>query len=363
MQISDNDLQSFYTLLTPRIKADLSAWYGNEARLVGEPTFHPRPWSYFFRYRVQINGSKEQAVLAKIRHIENMSISEAVQDEKMRAEMQDEFDSLVKIRNVFSHAADAERFATIRQLALYKDLNTLMMEEADIHTLKSRFQKPAMWVEGSARKVFESHLELTGHWLRTFHDQIGDAQTGPFFSEALYQKTQANLQRIQAGSGKNLIFLQSLLDSLYNQHRDRTLPYRMTHDNYSLANVFVTGDEKICSFDPHNKPGSMYLDIAKLITDMQTCAIQVSTSGLSVPPSRLAKFNAAFLSGYFRSEPVDVSALNLYCLILLIEKWAETEEKVVEATGARKLAYALASIPMRSYFLRLIRRQMQNHEN
>ena len=363
MQISDKDLQSCSTLLTPRIKADLASWYGKEARLVGEPTFHPRSWSYFFRYRIQVNASKEQAVLAKIRHIENMSISEAMQDETMRVEMKNEFDSLVKIRDIFTHAENAGWFATIRQLALYEDLNILVMEEADIYTLKSRFQKPAMWRNGSARRGFESQLELAGRWLRTFHDQIGDAHTGPFFSEALYQKTQANLQQIETGSGKDLNFLKSRLDSLYNQYRDRILPYRVAHDNFNLANVFVTGAERICSFDPHNKPGAIYLDIAKLITDMETCAIQVLTFGMSVPPSQVEKFNASFLHGYFQSNPVDVSALNLYCLLLLIEKWAENEEKVAEATGARKLAYAIASMPMRSYFLRLLLRKMQNNEN
>lgn len=358
MQISDNDLKSFYTLLTPRIKADLASWYGEEARLVGEPTFHPRPWSYFFRYRIQVNASKEQAVLAKIRHIENMSISEAMQDEKMKEEMKDEFDSLMKIRDIFVRAENAGRFATIRQLALYEDLNTLVMEEADIHTLKSRFQKPAMWLEGSARKVFESHLELTGHWLRTFHDQIGDAHGGPFFGEGLSQKVQSNLQRIRANSGTDVMFLQSLMETSYRQNQDKTLPYRITHDNFSLANVFVTGDEKICSFDPHNKPGAIYLDIAKLITDMETCFMQLATYGMSIPPSRLEKFNATFLRGYFQSEPVDVSALNLYRLILLIEKWAETEDKIAEATGARKTAYTVSTLLMRNYYLRLIRRRI-----
>lgn len=357
MHISDNQLKAFYALLTPRIKADLPSWYGSDARLVGEPTFHPRPWSYFFRYRIQVNGSAEGAVLAKMRHIENMNISEAMQDIKMREEMKDEYESLVKIRDIFVHAKDAEQFSTIRQLAFYEDLNVLVMEEADIHTLKSHFQKPAMWSEGKARKVFESHLELAGHWLRTFHDQVGGGNVGAFFSEALYQKVQGHLQRIQSSSGKNVGFLRSLMDRLYTQYKNKELHQCITHDNFSLANVFITGDGRICSFDPHNKPGSMYLDLAKLITDMETSAIQVSTFGWRIPSSRLEKFNAAFLGGYFQSEPMDVSALNLYRLILLIEKWDENEEKVAEATGGRKLIYRLIAMPMRIYLMGLIRRR------
>lgn len=358
MQISDNDLKSFYALLTPRIEADLAAWYGSDARLIAEPTFHPRPWSYFFRYRIQMGDSRERAVLAKIRHIENMNVSESMRDTKMREEMKDEYESLVKIRDIFAHAEDAERFSTIRQLAFYEDLNVLVMEEADIRTLKTNFQKPVMWIEGNARRVFESHLELTGKWLRVFHDQIGDAREGPFFSEAFYQRVQENLKRIRPVYGKDVESLQSMVRKLYDQYKNKTLPYRITHDNFSLANVFVTGDEKICSFDPHNKPGSIYIDIAKFIVDMETCAIQVLTFGMSIPPSRLKKFNAAFLRGYFRSEPVDFHALNLYRLIYLLEKWDDNEEKALLAGGAKKILYGIAALPMRRYFSKLIHRQV-----
>ena len=362
MHISDDDLQSFYSLLTPRIKADLSSWYGSDARLVGEPTFDARPWSYFFRYRVQVNDSDEQAVLAKIRHIENMNIYEAMNDEKMREEMREEFDSLVKIRDIFTHIEDAERFFAIRHLTFYEDLNILVMEEADIHTLKSRFQKPTMWMEGNVRKVFKSYLELTGRWLRVFHDRIGNAHEGPFFSETLYQKAQTNIQRIQSGSGKDLFYLESLMNTLYDQYENQTLPYRTTHDNFSLANVFLTDKEKICSFDPHNKPGAAYLDIAKLITDMETCFTQLLTYGMSVPLSRLENFNASFMQGYFQNETVNVSALNLYRLILLIEKWDETEEKMAEAKGIHKLIYGVGAAFMRSYYLRLIHRRVKYYE-
>jgi hypothetical protein len=162
------ELDSFKLTLTNKIQQDLPTWYGPSAELLGSPTFQSRPWSYFFRYVVRVSGVSTKALLVKIRHTETMSIIEAMGHEKMKAEMQDEYDSLVKIRKTFANLPD--EFFAIRPLAYYADLNVLVMEEADIRPVKSYFQARAMWWEGQARVSFEGILARVGRWLRIFHD-------------------------------------------------------------------------------------------------------------------------------------------------------------------------------------------------
>lgn len=101
----------------------------------------------------------------------------------------------------------------------------------------------------------------------------------------------------------------------------------------------------------------MYLDIAKLITDMEACFIQLVTLGMSIPSPRLEKFNTPFLQGYFNSELVDDAALNLHRFILLIESWEEMEEKMAEAPDIHKMIYDLAEIYIRNHFMHLIGRR------
>jgi len=360
-QISTSDLETFNTLFTPRIQADIPAWYGRQARLVGTPTCQRRPWSFFFRYRIRLSDSREQAVLVKIRHDGKMQLAEAMQDMMMRAQARDEFESLVKVRDNFTNIEAAALFAAIRPLAYYADINALVTEEMEICNFKSNFERPAMWVEGRARKTFDAQLELAGRWLRIFHEKIGEAAEATFFSGMRYDMVRENLNRIQSTSGLDLKFLQSLLDKLYQQFQGKTLEYRILHGDYHMSNVFITGEGKVCSFDSHNLPGPIYVDLAKMITNMETCRIQVATYGLSVPAARLEGFNAAFLRGYFNSGPVDHDALNLYRLIRLIEKWDEDEDRLEKVAGSRKLSRALVAIPVRSYFLRLIRKQVQAH--
>jgi len=132
------------------------------------------------------------------------------------------------------------------------------------------------------------------------------------------------------------------------------VPYRILHEDFNSANIFVTKDGKICSFDPHNQPGPLYIDLAKIITDVETYRIQVITNGLWVPYPRLQIFHISLLRGYFGSESVDQSALSLFRFLSLMEKWKDAEIRFESSTSRWKFLYSLAMPQMRKYFLSLI---------
>jgi hypothetical protein len=353
---------SFFSVLTPRIQADLPTWYGNDAKLVGLPKFSSRHWSFIVRYLVQVSDTNVKAILVKIKHTESMSLSEAILSKKMGQEAKDEYETLVKITIIFSRGGNSYMFLAIHPLALYEDLNAVVTEEADIRTLKSFFQSSNMLVEGEARKTFEEYLKLTGRWLRLFHDQIGRVEDGILFPQALYQSAQENLKKIQSqAKDRDLSDISDLVDGLYNRYENITVPYRILHEDFHLANVFVSGDGRICSFDPHNRPGCLYLDLAKFITDLETTRMLVLTNGFIVPPSRLKMFNEAFLQGYFEAEYIDRFALNLFRLLTLIQKWAENEIKLERSTGLQRFLYLLVTPQMRGYFQRILNKLVDEH--
>jgi hypothetical protein len=355
-QTASTELDLLLSQLTPRIQADLPIWYGPNAKLQGAPTFSPRPWSFFFRYAVQVSDSETKAVLVKIRHAKDMGISEAAASAKMKGEAAMEFESLSKIRNIFVGQNDASLFATIRPLALYEELSAVVAEEADIRDLRSYFQTPAMWLGQNQRKLFAGYLNRVGHWLRIFHDQVGTITTGPFWSEQHYRETLENLSTIAAVSPHpDLTLAKALITNLYQKYSNAELPQRILHNDFNSANVFVTGDGRICSFDPKNEPGPLYIDLAKLITDLEMCRFQTLTWGRHVSRSQLDVFNASLLHGYFGSDPVNFAALNLFRLTHLIERWAESETMLIEATGVKKIIYTVGVIQMRGYYRQLLR--------
>ncbi|MEO7838456.1 MAG: hypothetical protein ABIU06_03825, partial [Anaerolineales bacterium] len=278
------DADTFFAQLTPKIEADLPGWYGSGAKLVGEPTFQPRDWSYFFRYAVQVSEMENRAILVKVRHAEKMNLSQAAVSEKMGQEAREEYETLKSLQSVFSTEENSSLFLAIRPLALYEELNAVVMEQAALRTLRSFFRSPKMLMEGQARRVFEGYLELVGRWLRIFHDCNGSAGEGLLFDTSLYDLARANLDKIKPNlSQKDRFLLGDLLDKFYKMHSGKVVPYRILHDDFNSANIFVAGDGRICSFDPHNQPGSLYIDLAKIITNVETYRMQVVTNGLWVP--------------------------------------------------------------------------------
>jgi hypothetical protein len=355
--INLKDVEDFFAQLTPKIQADLSGWYGSGVKLVGEPTFQPRDWSYFFRYVVQVSGMENQAILVKVRHSEKMNLSQAAVSEKIGQEAREEYETLQRLQSLFGKEENSSLFMAIRPLALYEDLNAVVMEEADLRTLRSFFRAPKMLIEGQARQTFESYLELAGRWLRIFHD--GRAGEGFVFEKAVYDNARQNLDRIKPHlSKKDQIRLDELLDKLYEMNSGKVVPYRILHDDFNSANIFVSRDGRICSFDPHNRPGPVSIDLAKIITDVETDRIQLITNGLWIPYARLQRFHASLLRGYFGSEfgseAVNQPSLSLFRFLSLLEKWKDAEVRFGSSTRKRKFVYSLAMPRIRRYFLQLI---------
>jgi hypothetical protein len=356
------EYDSLLTELTSKIQSDLPAWYGANARLAGAPEMQPREWSFFIRYLVQISETQTKAILVKIRRNgSEMYIGEAIASSRLKDESKDEYDLLVKMKSVYQTEGDGLFFA-INPLGRYDKLNALVIEEADIRPLKAYFKGPGTWL-GRNRRRFETLLEYSGRWLRIYHDCMGEAQEGAFFSNTLHEEAGKKLAHIERSyASLNLDDARNLLASVFRKYQGETLPYRPLHDDFNGANVFVTRDGKVCSLDPKNSVGPVYIDLAKFMTDLETGRNQVITNGMYAPSHLLKKFNLALLRGYSTQQSMNGAALDLYRILAIIDKWQENETKV-ERLMVKPLTPAyFATLQMRRYFSHLLRRRVDNFQ-
>jgi hypothetical protein len=365
MTTKSQELEKLQAVLTARLQADVRAWYGAHASVIEPSSFDTRNWSFFFRYPVQILKEEPKIILVKIRRREKMRLEEAVVSNEIRNECRGEYESLIKIRDVFTRCDESSLFFTIRPLICYEELNAIVMEEAKIRSLKAHFHSPSMWVDGNHRRHFEKYMNLAGRWLRVFHDCNGSVDDGPFFRESIYQEVHEKLIKIEYYSESlNMTFAKALVDDLYGKYKYKVLPYGILHNDFSAANIFMTEDEKLCSFDPHNKYGTIYIDVAKLMVDLETSKLQLLGRGLHVPRLRMRAFGKSLLEGYFGTSPVNAFALNLFRLIHLIRKWEGVESRFKDTSGGSRIFYSPVITQARSSLLKLLREQAdkQNYD-
>lgn len=359
MSPSKSQLESVLAALTPRIEADLSEWYGPNAKLAGAPAFYPRIWSFFFRYRLHVEG-REQAILVKIRHARDMDLAQAVASEKIKREAKEEYKSLLHLQDVFGRKEYSHLFFAVRPLALYESLNAVVVEEAGLRSLRSFLQSPWIMASKQAQKTFQGYLGLAGRWLRIFHDSPAQpAGEGPLFTETMYKNAYQNVAAISGFlEPTDRDALKAVVDKLYNTYGCQNASYSFLHDDFTCANIFTTRDNRICSFDPKNRAGPIYADLARLIIDLEFCRVQIFTHGLALSSARRNQFHASILSGYFGLDVVDHALLSFFRLVSLLERWQEVEYHLEIASAGVKFLYTPALLMMRDRFLQHLRMQM-----
>jgi hypothetical protein len=192
---------------------------------------------------------------------------------------------------------------------------------------------------------------------------MGEAQEGAFFSNTSFEEARKKLAHIERSyASLNLDDARNLLAAVFRKYPGKTLPYRPLHDDFNGANVFVTRDGKVCSLDPKNSLGPVYIDLAKFMTDLETGRNQVITNGLYAPLPLLKKFNLALLRGYSSQQSVNDAALDLYRILAIIDKWQENETKVERLMVKPLTLNYFAALQMRRYFSRLLRRHVNNFQ-
>ena len=307
------------------------------------------------RYQIQTSLTEVQPILVKIRHGNGMRLDEAIHDELMNQEARDEFEALSQFQVIFSRGPNAYLFFAIQSLALYDDLNALVMEEARLQSLKSSFEAPRALFQARYQAKLEEQVELAGRWLRIFHDQFAPPTQGPLFPEHLYEAAQRDLVTLQPIIRTvDWNDADTLLRELYIRCYEISVPYRLLHEDFHLANVFVDKAGRIGSFDPHDRPGPIQVDLAKFMNQLDTHRVQVATNGLFISKRRLRALHRAFLNGYFGLEYIDRFALELYRFLAILQKWGENETRLQQFSGLRKRLFAFGAPQLRHYYTRLL---------
>lgn len=330
--------------LTLTLRANLSDWYGIGATIISSPDVRMREWSVFVRYQIELADLQRRAILVKIRRHPDQSISDSISSPGLKEEGRNDYEALKAIENFVSTAenipggnntatpygyfSDEEKdhFCAVRPLAFFDPFSALVMEELEARPLRSMILNFKTAYHAGWQEQLSAWFYRSGRWLRVYHEQLGKLHEGPFFGDDIHAALEKSINAIEPFHDFDFTPVRKVLQKTSAAYKDRSLSFGLLHWNFDCANFLVAEDNRIGILDPHFIDGPIYMDIAKIMTDLQTYRLQTLSYGLFIREKVMQKFHRSILQGYFGSEQPDEVAVNLYCIYAVLDKWQIDEE-------------------------------------
>lgn len=356
--------RAIISAITAHITSRLTEWFGQGAVLTGQrPEFRQLRRSFFIHYRVHSVSGGPKCLLIKVpRRPEKARLAQTILPGPHHAATQREYESLERIWVAFGQDGSGA-YCVIRPLEYLPSWNAIAMEALEARSLKEALLRPRI-VLGLARdwERIESAFERAAGWLGTFHERLGDRRPEYFpVEEARTEITQA-LDRLASAASRQIDLepLRQAFAHVLDTLRGSTVPTATLHGDFYSSNILLTASGQVGAFDTKRLArGPVYVDLAALITDPVTRKIQVLSQGLFIRDQWLEGCQAATLRGYFGPEAWDRRALDLYCGLAVVRKWALDEEMMAVTSGLRRLAAYLAAPWVRRYFGQACRRYLE----
>jgi hypothetical protein len=348
--------------ITSRLDARLKEWYGDQAFWVSmNPKIRIYTSCFLLRYPIMTQAG-EKFILVKIRRRSEMrSLSEAILDRELHVKMQDEFRSLQAIHNFFDDVqAD---LGAVRPLLYLERWSALVMEEYQSVSLRYLLtQCGILFPRKESMLKMQDAAQKTGHWLRLFHHEFQpcsyvEPEEQIMTAVQSYTRQLENISRgrINADSIKNIFADKMPLIKTIG------LAVSQTHGDMSCDNILYSKDRRLCAIDVKGKFAPAYSDLGLILIHPETFKIQVLTFGLFYRERLLKAYRKAILEGYFGSAFEDKLLINLYCSLMLLDKWVRYEDNASRYRGLKWLLSRLLSPIPKLYFMTRINRYLRSN--
>jgi hypothetical protein len=355
-----NDKQ-IITDITETLRASLTKWYGIQAVFSNiPPEVLVYKSSFFLRFPVYITGNRKN-ILVKIRRRSTMqTLTQAISEATLHTNTQTEYFSLVKVFDFFSNIQ--ENLSAVRPLIYLDRWHAFAMEEfrgVSLHYLIMRCQK--LLVRKESVDALLDAARKTGRWLYLFHHQlhictyqapevqiIGDVRHyAKLLEKASHEKISSQV-------------IEDLFKEKLSLIKTLKLPVSYTHGDLSCNNILYSTDKQICAIDIQGKIASIYSDLCLIMVHPETFKVQVFTFGLFFQEHILRDYRRAILDGYFGDNIEDCLFLNIYCALMILDKWVRYEDNATRYRGVKQFIAKLISPVPKFYFKSRIKRYLDS---
>ncbi len=189
-------------------------------------------------------------------------------------------------------------------------------------------------------------FERAGALLHVFHEHVHR----PDAPEALVDREEivtrgleiiAHLTRTTS-AGEPLRAIGPRLVAAVETHLPERLVTRTRFGDFGLTNVLVDEDGMVTAIDTLGAVRTPPLhDATYFVTAVTSLRPQLMSRGLAIPPERLDGWLRSFWSGYLGGQPIPRGAVELWCTLRLLERWAAKSKRRMSRTTRLSTGVAL----------------------
>ena len=274
-----------------------------------------------------------------------------------------QYTALVTIHEYFS-SLNKKELGTIRVLDYLPESQAVVMEESRDPKLQQLLLK-----EGRLRTLFPQYrlsaaFHNAGMWLRIYHRMPKEKQAQvrhehrEDYIEGISKLTDFLASRLGDKPFFNQLAL--ILTSKAREHLPETLPLGLGHGDYAPRNILVGPSAQVTVLDTFAKwQTPIYEDIGYFLTGLKMTYPQVVSQGLMFSSGQIKEYERAFLKGYFGQKPIPYTAIRLYEMLALLDKWSSvlisSYKRGVKFRLVGNLMAALASLYFKRSAKQLLR--------
>jgi hypothetical protein len=277
----------------------------------GDVEFEPlemieRPLSIVLRARVWLAGHPTSVYLKRFK----LPGGGPEQREIMQGRVTTEFDTALRTHRAFD-AHGSTDMRCVRPIACFPELLVIVTEEAQGDTLSARLDRDAAWLRAGFEALEES-VRRVGLWVRTF--QAVSPVEGQVSLEEMREYLDVRLRKL-VSRGTRLYSereRRTLLAAFDRQARSvpRSALRRVAvHADLSPANVLVDGNAVTVLDFARSSTGGMYLDLARLYTQLEILKAKPQFIG-----RRIDRLKRALLDGFEPGLSPEHPLFRLFCL-------------------------------------------------
>jgi len=348
--------QDIIVQLYKHLQKKIPDWFGKKVqKLYPIPNLQIRTWSYILSFTVILEDGQDLALRVKIPRLpDTPTIEHAITNGILQEYGWREYTALQAIYDVV-HREPNLNLCAVQVLGYLSGFNAMVMVELPARNLEEMlFDLRMRFGICKLRQRFTNAIIDVGRLLRLYHETIGQPKLESFNGEQFLADVEKSINKLSPS------IADSVLDKLRNEFSKtvetvdlQKVTHASLHSDFTLTNIVITPDDCVAVIDMdaqsswERKP--IYLDIARLITDIVVQKVKIRSLGFLLPQRYLDQFEIHFLQGYFGQHKIESRFFALYKSKALLDTMNWLEARIQSSTGISRLLASLLRPKLRSF--------------